>query len=224
MFTKNAQSNGSSKHSVSDLMRRQAEWSRQTADWRSAAQMYADAGEYIKAIELLCENHGVEPLMDIVHKLKKTDEKELRMCAKYFAENGHHNFAKQVYLKMDAIEELLRLHMRMHKWEDALALAERPEYRGRFDDIVFLPYAQYLAGADRFDEAQAAFKRAGRPEESLKLLTAHSLTAPQQNDASRLPQATTNSLDRRTLGLRERLDKQIATVPRQHRQVLSTPT
>ncbi len=153
-------------------MRRQAEWSRATADWRSASQMYADAGEYIKAIELLCENHGVEPLMDIVHKLKKTDVRELRMCATYFAKNGHHNFAKQVYLKMDAVEELLRLHMRMHKWEDALALAERPEYRGRFDHIVYLPYAQYLAGADRFDEAQAAFKRAGRPEESLKLLTA----------------------------------------------------
>ena len=110
--------------------------------------------------------------MDIVHKLKKTDVKELRMCATYFAKNGHHNFAKQVYLKMDAVEELLRLHIRMHKWEDALALAERPEYRGRFDHIVYLPYAQYLAGADRFDEAQAAFKRAGRPEESLKLLTA----------------------------------------------------
>lgn len=153
-------------------MRRQAEWSRQTADWRSAAQMYADAGEYVKAIELLCENHGVEPLMDIVHKLKKTDVAELRMCATYFAQNGHHNFAKQVYLKMDAVEELLRLHMRMHKWEEALALAEQPEYRGRFDNIVYLPYAEYLAGADRFDEAQAAFKRAGRPEESLKLLTA----------------------------------------------------
>ena len=29
-----------------------------------------------------------------------------------------------------------------------------------------------MAGADRFDEAQAAYKRAGKPEESLKLLTA----------------------------------------------------
>ncbi len=134
--------------------------------------MYADAGEYIKAIELLCENNGVEPLMDIVRQLKKTDVRELRMAAEFFQKNGHHNFAKQVYIKMDAIEELLRLHMQMHKWEEALALAEQPEYRGKFDDIVYLPYAEYLAGADRFDEAQAAFKRAGRPEESLKLLSA----------------------------------------------------
>ena len=164
---------GSSKHSVSDLMKRQAEWSRATADWRAASQMYADAGEYIKAIELLCEHHGVEPLMDIVHKLDgKQDVRELRMCAEYFAANNHHSKAKQVFLKMNAIEELLRLHMRMHKWEEALALAEQPEYRGQYDDIVYLPYAEYLAGADRFDEAQAAYKRAGRPEESLKLLTA----------------------------------------------------
>ena len=61
--------------------------------------------------------------------------------------------------------------MRMHKWEDALALADRPEYRGRFDDIVFLPYAQYLARLTALT-GPAAFKRAGRPEESLKLLTA----------------------------------------------------
>ena len=184
---------GSKKHSVSDLMKRQAEWSKATADWRSAAQMYADAGEYVKAIELLCENHGVEPLMDIVHKLDgKSDVSEvssskcrcgsrtteettfldydksysptyspmfifslhsllrfscfpcpfilfsllhpahwyttilqLRMCAEYFAANNHHSKAKQVFLKMNAIEELLRLHMRMHKWEEALALAEQ---------------------------------------------------------------------------------------------------
>ena len=164
---------GSSKHSVSDLMKRQAEWSRATADWRSAAQMYADAGEYVKAIELLSEHHGVEPMMDIVHKLDgKTDQRELRLCADYFSKNGHHSKAKQVYLKINAIEELLRLHMKMNKWEEALALTEQPEYHGKFDDVVYLPYAEYLAGADRFDEAQAAYKRAGRPEESLKLLTA----------------------------------------------------
>jgi intraflagellar transport protein 122 len=162
---------GSSKHSVSDLMKKQAEWSKATADWRSAAQMYVDACEFMKAIELLCENHGVEPLMDIVHKLDgKKDTMELLRCAKYFANNNHHSKAKQVYLKMGAIEDLLRLHMKMYKWEEALALAE--EHNGKFDHIVYLPYAEYLAGADRFDEAQAAYKKAGRPEESLKLLTA----------------------------------------------------
>ena len=37
---KNYAGKGSSKHSVSDLMKRQAEWSKATADWRSASEMY----------------------------------------------------------------------------------------------------------------------------------------------------------------------------------------
>ena len=146
---------GSSKHSVSDLMKRQAEWSKATADWRSAAQMYIDALEYVKAIELLCDNHGVEPLMDIVHKLDGTkDAVELRMCALYFATNNHHSKAKQVYLKMGAIEELLKLNMKMHKWEEALALAEQPEYRGKFDDIG-KGYVIYTSTVERLEETPA---------------------------------------------------------------------
>ncbi len=88
---------------------------------------YVDAGEYMKAIELLCENHGVEPMMDLVHKLEDVEKysAELRTCAQYFATNNHHSKAKQVYLKMNAIEELLDLHMKMHKWEEALALCEQ---------------------------------------------------------------------------------------------------
>jgi intraflagellar transport protein 122 len=41
---KNYAGKGSSKHSVSDLMKRQAEWSKATADWRSASEMYVSVG------------------------------------------------------------------------------------------------------------------------------------------------------------------------------------
>jgi hypothetical protein len=44
---KNYAGKGSSKHSVSDLMKRQAEWSKATADWRSASEMYVSVGGWL---------------------------------------------------------------------------------------------------------------------------------------------------------------------------------
>ena len=55
---------------------------------------------------------------------------------------------------MGAIEELLKLNMKMHKWEEALALAEQPEYRGKFDDIG-KGYVIYTSTVERLEETTA---------------------------------------------------------------------
>ena len=47
---KNYAGKGSSKHSVSDLMKRQAEWSKATADWRSASEMYVSVGGWLMVV------------------------------------------------------------------------------------------------------------------------------------------------------------------------------
>jgi len=47
---KNYAGKGSSKHSVSDLMKRQAEWSKATADWRSASEMYVSVGGWLVVV------------------------------------------------------------------------------------------------------------------------------------------------------------------------------
>ena len=152
---------------VNDLVRQQAEWSRDTADWRSAATMFADSGDYERAIQLLMEHGGVEQLIILSRKLPKEDA-NLKTIANYFMTNKHHKFAKEVYIKMGAVEALMKLLMANSDWEEAMDLASK--YPGQFDDSVFEPYAQYLAGEDRFEEAQAAYRRAGKPLMAIKLV------------------------------------------------------
>jgi intraflagellar transport protein 122 len=53
------------------------------------------------------------------------------------------------------------------KWQEAFALVARyPELK----ESVYLPYANYLAERDRFDEAQDAFREAGHPDKAVKVL------------------------------------------------------
>ena len=152
---------------VNDLVRQQAEWSRDTADWKSAATMFADSGDYERAIQLLIDHGGVEQLIILARKLSK-DDVNLKTIANYFMTNKHFKFAKEVYVKMEAVEALMKLLMSNSDWEEAMDLASK--YPGQFDDSVFEPYAQYLAGEDRFEEAQAAYRRAGKPMMAIKLV------------------------------------------------------
>ena len=69
--------------------------------------------------------------------------------------------------KLGDVQGLMRLHLDNQKWDAALALAgEHPALAAQ----VYLPYAQWLAEHDRFDEAQDAFKQAGQPGQCSKLL------------------------------------------------------
>ena len=153
---------------VTDLTRQQAEWSRDTADWKSAATMFSDSGDYEGAISLLIDHDGAEQLVALVRKLPKSEIIHLKRIADYFQSKGHHKFAKETYIKLGAIGELMKLLMANGDWETAMELAQN--HPGKFNDNVFEPYAQYLAGEDRFEEAQAAYRRAGKPLMSIKLV------------------------------------------------------
>merc|ERR1719487_1478809 len=61
----------------------------------------------------------------------------------------------------------MEVYVQLHRWEDALALLPgHPEHNRE----VYLPYAKWLLTHDRFEEAQEAFKNAGDPTLSLRML------------------------------------------------------
>ena len=62
----------------------------------------------------------------------------------------------------------MQLHVEAKEWSDAFTLAEA--HPGKFNEALFLPYAEWLAIEDRFEEAQAAYEKFGRLDLATKIL------------------------------------------------------
>mmetsp|Transcript_12222 Transcript_12222/g.20266 ORF Transcript_12222/g.20266 Transcript_12222/m.20266 type:complete len:1132 (-) Transcript_12222:126-3521(-) len=153
--------------SMTDLLKRQAEWLVDVNDYKAAADMYWGAREYETAISILGENKWLDELANKMRKLDKLKRRELTMAAQFFEKHKAHSYAKETYMKIEDVESLMDLHIKLEKWGDAFALAKsHPQYAKR----IFLPYAQWLAMNDKFEQAQRAFQEAGRPDQSLFLL------------------------------------------------------
>jgi intraflagellar transport protein 122 len=166
-----------------DLLKRQAQWLLEVNDMKAAAEMYWAAKDYETAVQIIGDNVWLDMLIDKVRALDKAEKKCLSMAGAVFRKHGHHEYAKETYLKMDDIASLMALHVELNMWDDAFHLAKlRPE----FAMDIYLPYAEWLAMKDRFDEAQDAFKKAGRPDQALRMLehlTLNAVTENRYNDA-----------------------------------------
>jgi intraflagellar transport protein 122 len=92
-------------------------------------------------------------------------------------------FAKDILGKLGDVDGLLQQHLDYNQWDDALKLIEE---HPALAPKVYLPYAQWLIGQDRFEEAQAAFKQAGMASKSLEMLrtlTHNAVLEHRYNDA-----------------------------------------
>ena len=160
--------NASSEHAA-ELVRRQAAWAEEVNDLDVASDTYLAAGDYMKAINILGEQKKLDKLAEVAKSLNKGQHNaELQACLKFFQKHKSHAHAREMLLKVGDIQGLLALNLEYDMWSDALELLKQhPEYAPQ----VYLPYAQWLAEHDRFEEAQDAFKKAGRGEQSLRMLS-----------------------------------------------------
>ena len=138
------------------------------SDWQNAAQLLISVGEYRKAIQILGEHKALDKLIDVCRVLDKTDNSEnIGQCAVYFRRFGHHQYAKEAFLKLGDLKALMNLHIELNKWDEAQMLAKQnPE----FASMIHLPFAEYLEKNDRFEDAQKHFKKANRPDLSMRLI------------------------------------------------------
>lgn len=162
-----AASKGGDTGIVQEFVHRQAEWAEEVSDYDSAATMYLQAKKFDKAIAILGKVNNKERMVDVMRALGDGDIKALRACAGHFARWGDTTHAKEAYNKLGDHAGLMSLYIESAQWDDAFALLRRhPEY----SDRVYLPYAGWLADHDRFDEARAAYQKAGKSELSTHML------------------------------------------------------
>lgn len=152
---------------VNDLVRHQAQWAVDNKDWKTAVGIYMSSDEFTKAIDLMVEHRMVDELVSAVRQLDKSQTMHLSRCAEALREAEQPLYAKEAYVKMGDMKSLLDVYVETDKWDDAFVLMQQyPEMA----DKVYLPYARHLAANDRFEEAQEAYRKAGKPEESIKML------------------------------------------------------
>ncbi|KAK3103245.1 hypothetical protein FSP39_017787 [Pinctada imbricata] len=149
------------------LITKQADWAKSSNEPKAAAEMYISAGEYCKAIDIIGENGWADMMIDVARKLDKADREALSRAAMHLTKMEQYPFAAEVYSKMGDMKSLIHLHVEAKHWEDAFTLVEKhPEYK----EDVYVPYAQWLAENDKFDDAQEAFHKAGLQGEAVKVL------------------------------------------------------
>lgn len=89
--------------------------------------------------------------MDVGRKLDRADREGIEAVALHLQRLGALNFATEMYRKLGEEKNVVLLHVEARDWNEAFSLAERhPEYK----DLVYVPYAEWLAENDKFVEAQ----------------------------------------------------------------------
>nr|CAG4716983.1 unnamed protein product [Naegleria fowleri] len=152
---------------LTDMILRQAKTSEEDNDLKSAAELYAAAGNYEKAVQIMGDNKWFDLLLETCRNLNPNEARGVAMCAEYFRKNKLYDHAKEAYQKIGDYSSLIKLFVTSEKWEAAFEVLEKhPEFSAE----VYLPYAEHLAIEDRFDEAQEAFRKANRPEKALKII------------------------------------------------------
>ncbi|XP_066859221.1 intraflagellar transport protein 122 homolog isoform X4 [Anser cygnoides] len=166
------------------LIKKQADWAKNINEPKAAVEMYLSAGEHMKAIEISGDHGWVDTLIEVARKLDKAEREPLLKCAFYFKKLDNPGYAAETYMKVGDLKALVHLYVETLRWEEAFALSEKhPEFK----DDVYVPYAQWLAENDRFEEAQKAFHKAGRQSEAVRVLeqlTHNAVVESRFNDAA----------------------------------------
>jgi len=148
-------------------MQRQAQAQEEEKNWKDAASLYIQIGDFCKAVEIYGERGMVDDLKELTSTFDKKEVAGLSLAAQYFVKLGKNDQAVQMYTKLGDFENLVKLYVSTKSWEEALSLIKTKQELGNF---VYVPYATWLAENDQYEKAQDMLIKAGKPESALKIL------------------------------------------------------
>eukprot|EP00814_Leptocylindrus_danicus_P000369 CAMPEP_0116008550 /NCGR_PEP_ID=MMETSP0321-20121206/2921_1 /TAXON_ID=163516 /ORGANISM="Leptocylindrus danicus var. danicus, Strain B650" /LENGTH=1074 /DNA_ID=CAMNT_0003477377 /DNA_START=331 /DNA_END=3552 /DNA_ORIENTATION=+ len=157
---------------MEDVALRHARWAAEEAkDWHLASDLYMSCGCFSEAVKIVTENKAdgwINQLINLARNIPKSDGDVLRICATCFVEEKEYDCAKDVFLKLNDLSELMKLYMQLNDWDAAASLMQQ---RGRaLDKGILLPYAEGLLLQDRFGEALEVYSKGGLVEYSRRML------------------------------------------------------
>lgn len=160
-----------------ELVRRRAEWACSVQEPRAAAELLMQAGEPMRAIEIVAEQGWSDVLYDFGRRLGGggggSDERQaLQKIAGHLRRLQALPLAAEVYRMLGEDAQVVQMQVEAGDWEEAFRLAGMLPISTAASVMqsVHLQHARWLAEADRFLEACEAFGAAGREAEAVALL------------------------------------------------------
>ncbi|XP_060520600.1 intraflagellar transport protein 122 homolog [Cylas formicarius] len=166
-----------------DLVRRKADWARNINEHRAAADMYLSVGDVAAAVDIYAEKGWADQLVELGRRLDKSERQHLEAIARHLRRLERPRSAAEIYRRLGDSEAVLRLHVEAKEWAQAFEVVrDQPKYNA----VVYVPYARWLAENDRFVAAQRAYHKAGEWAEALNVfrqLTANAVSECRFSDA-----------------------------------------
>ncbi|KHJ78026.1 hypothetical protein OESDEN_22354, partial [Oesophagostomum dentatum] len=92
------------------LMRKRADWAKNSNQPKVAAEMLISSGDLDKAVQLITENDWMDLAINVMRKLERSDVDSLRRLASYFIRKSEFNLAARIYGNINDIKAMAQMH------------------------------------------------------------------------------------------------------------------
>lgn len=150
------------------ILRQRATLSLHTQDTATAAETYMALGDYMQAVLLYIKQGAWSTLAEKIGHIPKHEKRALQKASAAFQKFGHIDAYISTLEQMEDWTPLMSFYLEHALFDQALALSLRQPHLA---PIFYLPYAQHLAAQEQYLEANTYFRRAGRIDETKRILT-----------------------------------------------------
>eukprot|EP00796_Vickermania_ingenoplastis_P004923 gene4924-3535_t len=157
----------SDERHLKEIIGQQARWAEDSQNYVEAASLYETCGDYGKAIAMLGCAGDMDKLIKVCRALPKSEVDLISTSARYFKEHDAIAYAIEAYEKVGDNRSLIQAYVEQGDWKRAFNIIEKSP---QFARDVYVPWANWLADNDKFEEALEAFRAAKWPREAIRMM------------------------------------------------------